>query len=268
MAINIHPSAHVDPKAQLGDGVEIGPMCVVGSDVKLHKNVKLISQVNLVGHTTIGADCQLYPFVSMGHPPQDFKHKGDPVRIIIGERNVFREHVTIHPGTDAGKPDTIIGNDGYFMVGCHIGHECTVGDNVVISNKVQIGGCSTIGNYVILGGLTGVHQFSRIGDHAFVGGVAFVTTDVIPYAIAIGNAAHLAGLNVIGLTRRGFDRQTIMDIRAAYHDLFTEEGTFAERLDGIAKVYAEHEHVMNIVNFIKARDKRSICMPHTGQGSL
>lgn len=265
MATNIHPSAHVDPKAELGDGVEIGPLCVVGPDVKLGKNVKLISQVNLTGDTTIGAGCQLHPFVAMGQPAQDFKHKGGPVRIVIGMRNIFREHVTVHPGTDTGKPDTVIGDDGYFMVGCHIAHECEIGDHVVISNKVQIGGCSTIGNHVILGGLTGVHQFSRIGDHAFIGGVAFVTTDVIPYGFAIGNAAHLAGLNVVGLKRRGFSKGTIHDIRRAYNELFAERGTFAERLDEVARSYTGHEHVMNIVNFVRNQNKRSICMPHTGQ---
>ena len=264
MAVTIHPSAHVDPNAELDDGVNIGPLCVVGANVKLHKNVKLISQVNLAGDTTIGADCELYPFVAIGHPPQDLKHKGGDVRVIIGERNIFRELVNVHPGTDAGKPDTIIGNDCYMMVGSHLAHEGTIGDNVIVSNGVQIGGAVTIGNHVVMGGLSAVHQHTRIGDHAFIGGMATVTTDVIPYGSVVGNMAHLAGLNVIGLKRRGFDKKDIRDLRAAYRLLFAQEGTFAERLNDTSQIYASNAAVMNIVNFIREQDKRPICMPHTG----
>lgn len=265
MSVNIHPSAHVDKKAQLDEGVEIGPLCVVGPDVKLGKNVKLVGQVNLAGDTSIGADCELYPFVAMGHPPQDFKHKGGPVSIKIGERSVFRELVNIHPGTDAGKPDTIIGNDCYFMVGTHLAHEGQVGNNVVVSNGAQIGGCVTIGDNAILGGLCAIHQFTRIGQHAFIGGMATVTTDVIPYGSVVGNAAHLAGLNVVGLKRRGFDRDTIHDLRAAYRLMFAEEGTFKERIQDAQDLYKDNSLVMDIVKFINGRDKRSICLPPSGR---
>lgn len=264
MTVTIHPSAHVDPSAQLADGVSIGPLCVVGPDVKLGKNTRLVGQVNLAGDTTIGADCELYPFVSMGHPPQDFKHRGGPVSIKIGDRNIFRELVNIHPGTDAGHADTTIGDDCYFMVGSHLAHEGKVGNKVVISNGVQIGGCVSIGDHAILGGLCAVHQFTRIGAHAFVGGMATVTTDVIPYGSVVGNTAHLAGLNIIGLKRRGFDRKAVRDLRSAYRLLFAQEGTFAERLDDTARLYKDHSLVMEIVAFIRAQDKRSICMPHTG----
>ncbi|MGJ8564081.1 MAG: acyl-ACP--UDP-N-acetylglucosamine O-acyltransferase [Alphaproteobacteria bacterium] len=264
MATQVHPTAIVDPKAELDDGVSVGPLCVVGAGVKLHKNVKLVSQVNLAGNTTIGAGCELYPFVSMGHPPQDFKHRGGDVRLIIGERCIFRELVNVHPGTDAGKRDTIIGNDCYMMVGSHLAHEGHMGNNVVISNGAQIGGCVTIGDHAILGGLCAVHQFTRIGAHAFVGGMATVTTDVIPYGSVIGNTAHLAGLNVIGLKRRGFDRKAVRDLRSAYRLLFAPEGTFAERLADAARLYKDQVLVMEIVDFIRDQQKRPICMPHTG----
>jgi len=264
MTITIHPSAHVDSKAKLAEGVEIGPLCVVGPQVKLGENVKLVSQVNIAGNTVIGKDCKLYPFVALGHPPQDLKHKGGDVRLIIGERNIFRELVNVHPGTDAGKRDTVIGNDCYFMVGSHLAHEGQMGDHVIVSNGVQIGGCVTIGDHAILGGLSAVHQFTRIGAHAFVGGMATVTTDVIPYGSVLGNLAHLAGLNVVGLKRRGFERQAIRDLRSAYRLLFAQEGTFAERLEDTARLYKDHEQVMEIVTFIRAQDKRPICMPHTG----
>ncbi len=263
MTVFIHPSSFVDPKAELAEGVHIGPLCVVGPQVKLGKNVKLVSQVSIDGHTEIGADCQLYPFVSLGHPPQDFKHKGGDVRLIIGERNVFRELVNIHPGTDAGVRDTVIGNDCYMMVGSHLAHEGQMGNNVVVSNGVQIGGSVSIGDHAILGGLSAVHQYTRIGAHAFIGGMATVTTDVIPYGSVVGNAAHLAGLNVIGLKRRGFDKKAIQELRSAYRLLFAQEGTFAERLDDTARLYSEHELVMEIVEFIRAKEKRNICMPPT-----
>jgi UDP-N-acetylglucosamine acyltransferase len=230
----------------------------------LAKNVKLIGQVNIAGDTTIGDDCTLYPFVSMGHPPQDFKHQAGAVSIKIGKGCVFRETVNIHPGSDAGRPETRIGDNCYFMVGSHLAHEGLVGNNVVISNGVQIGGAVTIGDNAILGGLSAVHQFTRIGAHAFVGGMALVTTDVIPYGSVVGHAAHLAGLNVIGLKRRGFDRRTIRDLRAAYRLLFAEEGTFKERLEDTARIYKDSEMVMQIVDFINSQDKRPICLPHTG----
>lgn len=264
MTVFVHPSSFVDPKAQLGEGTHIGPLCVIGPDVKLGKNVMLASQVNIAGNTEIGDDCKLYPFVSLGHPPQDFKHKGGDVRLIIGQRNTFRELVNVHPGSDAGRRDTLIGDDCYMMVGSHLAHEGQMGNNVVVSNGVQIGGCVTIGDHAILGGLSAIHQYTRIGAHAFIGGMATVTTDVIPYGSVIGNAAHLAGLNVIGLKRRGFDKQAVRDLRSAYRLLFAEEGTFAERLKDTARLYKDHELVMEIVAFIQAQEKRSICMPHTG----
>ena len=264
MAVTIHPSSYVDANAQLDDGVTIGPLCVVGGNVKLGKNVELVSQVNLAGHTHIGDDCQLFPFVSMGHPPQDFKHKGGHVSITIGARNVFRELVNIHPGTDAGRAETRIGDDCYFMVGSHLAHEGQVGNKVVISNGAQIGGAVTIGDHAILGGLCAVHQHTRIGAHAFVGGMATVTTDVIPYGSVVGNTAHLAGLNVIGLKRRGFDRSAVRDLRSAYRLLFAQEGTFAERLEDTAHLYKNHELVMEIVGFIRNQDKRPICLPRHG----
>lgn len=265
MSVEIHPTAIVDPKAELSDGVVVGPFCNVGPHVKIGKNTHLVSHVSLTGDTTLGKECMLYPYVAMGHPPQDFKHKGGSVRIIVGDRNIFREQVNIHPGTDAGKRDTIIGNDCYMMVGSHLAHECHMGNNVVVSNGAQIGGCVSIDDHAILGGLCAIHQFCRIGAHAFVGAMALVTTDVIPYGSAVGNTAYLAGLNVIGLKRRGFERQSIHDLRSGYKLLFSNERTFAERFEDAAKIHADHPLVMDVVAFIRANEKRPICMPHSGR---
>lgn len=264
MAISIHPTAIVDKEAQLADGVKVGPFCIIGPKVSLGKNVELVSHVTLYGDLNIGADCILYSHVSMGHPPQDFKHKGGPVGIVIGERNVFREYVTVHPGTDCGHRNTIIGNDGFFMVGCHIAHECRIGDHAIIANYVQLAGAVTIGNYCNLGGLAAIHQFTRIGNYAFIAGMATVIYDVIPYGYVKQNPAHLAGLNIVGLKRRGFDKKTVRDLRAAYRLLFAAEGTFVERQEDTARLYKGSPEVMEIVDFIKAQDKRPIALPSSG----
>jgi len=262
---NIHPTAIIADGAELGEDVCVGPYCVIGAQVRLGDGVKLISHVHLNGDTHIGENSTLYPHVSMGFPPQDFKHKGGPVGIRIGSHCTFRENATVHPGTDVGNPMTVIGDHCYFMVGAHIAHEVQVGNHVTLSNYVQVGGNVKISDHVILGGVSAIHQNTRIGPHAFVAGLAFVTQDVIPYGFVMGNAAHLAGLNVIGLKRRGFSRETIHDLRSAYRLLFAQEGTFKERLEDAAKLYAEHELVMDIVGFIRDQDIRAICMPTNGR---
>jgi len=261
MAVFIHETSIVDPKIELGEDVHIGPFCVVKGDVKIGARSRLESHISLVGNIEMGEDNLLSPFVAMGHPPQDFKHKGGPVGIRIGHRNKFREQANIHPGSDAGRPLTIIGDDCYMMVGTHLAHEGIMGNNVVVSNGAQIGGAVTIGDHAILGGLSAIHQFTRIGAHSFVGGMATVTRDVIPYGFVVGNSAHLVGLNIIGLKRRGFSRGKVKNLRSAYRLLFAPEGTFAERLEDVKKLFGDNEQAMDIVDFISAQEKRNICLP-------
>lgn len=261
----IHSTALIADGAKLGARVIIGPYCVVGKNVELGDDVELVGHVSLNGHTKIGAGSKLYPFVSMGYPPQVFKHNGGLVSIEIGQRCTFRENVNIHPGTDCGTPVTRIGDDCYFMVGTHLAHEGNMGNHVVISNGAQIGGNVTIGDHAVLGGLCAIHQHTRIGHHAFIGGMATVTTDVIPYGFVLGNPARLAGLNVVGLKRRDFSRQTIHNMRAAYRLLFAQEGTFSERLIDTQERYSGNKFVGEIVDFIKSQENRSICMPHNGR---
>lgn len=261
MRTNIHPSAFVDRKAEIDVGVEIGPLCVIGPNVKIAKGTKLHSQVNIDGHTEIGPDCKLFPFVSLGHPPQDFKHKGGPVSLKIGARTVLRESVNIHPGSDAGRRETIIGDDCYFMYGTHVAHEGLVGNNVILSNGTQVGGCVTIGDNVIIGGMCAVHQFTRIGNNAFIGGMTTVVKDVIPFGISVGNKQYLNGLNVVGLKRSGFSKAEIHDLRAAYQIIFADEGNFKDRLTEVEAKYADHTQIMKIVEFIKTAEKRPVCLP-------
>jgi UDP-N-acetylglucosamine acyltransferase len=259
---NIHPSALIDPAAKIGADVEIGPFSIIGPNVVLGDRVRLISHVTINGYTQIGEDCVLYPSVHLGHPPQDFKYQGEKTTLTLGKRNILRENVTMHPGTAFDKRATIVGDDGYFMVGAHVAHDCVVGDRVVMANGALIAGSCTIGDHVILSGSTGVVQKSRIGRHAFIGAKAKVSGDVIPYGSVVGHPGHLVGLNVIGLKRRGIPRETIQDLRSAYRLLFAEEGTFQERLDDVGRLFNTNEPVMEIVGFIREASTRSLCMPH------
>lgn len=258
---SIHPTALVDPAAQLGEGVEIGPYCIVGPDVALGDRVRLLAQVNVGGATTIGADCVLHPFVALGGPPQHTGHKGEKTRLVVGERNTIREHSTMHCGTAMGRGVTTVGSDGLFMANTHVAHDCLVGDRVVLAQGAIIGGHVTVEDFVFIGGLAAAHQFSRIGRYAFIGGLAAVTKDVIPYGSVWGNHAHLEGLNLIGLKRRGFSREQINTLRSAYRLMFADEGTFQERLDDAAEQYGDNAEVMEIIAFIRADANRPLCLP-------
>jgi UDP-N-acetylglucosamine acyltransferase len=261
MSARVHAAAFVDAKAELGEDVEIGPGCFVGPHVTIGARTKLVAHVFIDGHTSIGPDCEIYPFAALGAPPQDLSYKGEPTRLEIGARNVIREHVTMHRGTVRGRSVTKVGDQGLFMGNSHIAHDCIVGDHVIMAQTATIGGHVRIGDWAFLGGLCGVHQYCRIGRHAFVGASALMTTDLIPYGSAIGNHAHLGGLNVVGLKRRGFSREQIHDLRAAYRLLFAEEGTFQERLEDATQDYAGNAEVMEILDFIRAESSRPLCMP-------
>ncbi len=259
---DIHPTAIVDPKAELGEGVKIGPYSVIGAGVRLGDGVQLMSHVVVEGQTTIGADTRIFPFSSIGHQPQDLKFKGEVSTLDIGARNVIREHVTMNPGTEGGGLLTRVGNDCLFMVGAHVAHDCLLGNNVILVNGATLGGHVSIEDWAIIGGLSAVHQFVRIGKHAMIGGKTGVEHDVIPYGVVTGNRARLEGLNIVGLKRRGFSRDMIHEIRKAYRMIFAEEGTMAERLQDVIEDFKSNEPVMDIVNFINSDSSRRICQPH------
>ncbi len=262
MTTKIHPTAIVDSRAQLGQGVEIGPFSMVGPDVTLGDNVRLLSHAIVEGVTEVGEGCVLHPFACLGGAPQHSGHKGEPTRVVVGARNVFREHVTVHAGTAVGRGVTTIGDDGLFMVSVHIGHDCIIGDKVIAAPSVAVGGHVTVNDFVFLGGLAAIHQFTRIGRYAFIGGGGIVTKDVIPYGSVWGNHAHLEGLNLIGLKRRGFTREQIATLRSAYRLLFADEGTFQERLDDVAESYAHVPEILEVIEFIRVDATRPLCLPH------
>ncbi len=259
---NIHPSAVVDPKAKLAEGVSIGPFCVVGPDVELGRGVELIAHVVVGGRTKIGAETRIFPFASIGLQPQDLKYKGEPSELIIGERNQIREHVTMNPGTEGGGMITRVGDECLFMMSAHVAHDCIVGNNVILANNATLAGHVQVGDNAVLGGLCAVHQFVRIGRHTMIGGMSGVENDVIPYGAVMGNRAYLSGLNLVGLKRRGFARDDIHALRNAYRVLFSQEGTMAERLDDVANLFKDVGCVMEIVDFVRADSSRAICRPN------
>jgi UDP-N-acetylglucosamine acyltransferase len=261
MSAKVHPTAVIDKSAELAADVEVGPGCVIGPHVKLGQGTRLIAHVFIESHTELGKNNTVFPFAALGGPPQDLSYKNEPTKLVIGDNNVIREHATLHRGTVRGRSVTKIGNDCLIMGNCHVAHDCIVGNNVIMAQTATIGGHVQVGDFAFLGGLAGVHQHGRVGRHAFVGASALMTTDLIPFGSAIGNHAHLAGLNVVGLKRRNFTRDQIHDLRAAYRLLFAEEGTFQERLDDCAQTYAGNADVMEIVDFIRVDAARSLCMP-------
>ena len=260
-APRVHPTALIEDGAELGQGGVIGPYCIVGPEVRLGSGVVLESQLVVTGRTEIGLGSRIFPFASIGHPPQDLKYHGEASKLVIGSNTVIREHVTMNPGTEGGGMVTRVGDDCLFMVGAHVAHDCQVGNGVILANNATLAGHVQVGDFAILGGLSAVHQFARIGRHAMVGGMSGVESDVIPYGSVMGNRAHLSGLNVVGLKRRGFSRDVIHDLRKAYRLLFAEEGTMAERLSDVAEEFDGNEPIMDIVNFIRSDSSRSICQP-------
>jgi UDP-N-acetylglucosamine acyltransferase len=258
----IHPSAVIERGAKVHDSVEVGPFCVVGANVELQEGVKLVNHVCVDGHTTIGKGTMVYPFASLGQPPQSLAYKGEDTKLIIGANNIIREHVTMNPGTAKGGAMTKVGDNCMFMADSHVAHDCIVGSNCVFANNAMVGGHVVVEDFVWLGGGAAVHQFSRIGKHAFVGGMAGLEGDLIPYGSVMGNRAYLAGLNLVGLKRRGFTREQIHELRNAYRLMFAQEGTFQERLADVAELFANNGEVMDIVNFVRSGGSRPLCMPN------
>lgn len=261
MTNTIHETAVVSPKAQLGADVKIGAFCVVGDNVTLADRVELKSHVVVEGHTSVGEDTTIFPFASIGHAPQDLKYKGEKSELIIGKRNKIREHVTMNPGTADDAMKTIVGDDCLFMMGSHVAHDCVVGNQVILANNATLAGHVHVDDNVILGGLSAVHQFVRIGKHAFIGGMSAVEHDVIPYGLVKGDRAYLAGLNYVGLERRGFDKEQVQNLLKVFRELFKGKGTLADRITAVAQDNANDDCVMTMVDFITSRENRALCLP-------
>jgi UDP-N-acetylglucosamine acyltransferase len=259
--IAIDPTARIADGAAIGPQVTIGPYCVIGPNVTIGEDCTLIAHVHVTGHTTVGPRTKVYPFASLGTPPQSVKYRGGPTRLEIGADCDIREHVTMNLGTEDGGGITRVGDRGFFMVGSHVGHDCDVGDDVILANNAVLGGHVTLGNRVVLGGGAAVHQFVRIGESAMVSGVCGVAADLIPFGFAIGQRAVLDGLNVVGMRRRGFSRADIHRLRSAYDVLFLGPGIFRDRLKRIEREFAGDELIGSVLAFIRAGDARPLMHP-------
>ncbi len=261
MSTQIHPSAIIDPKARLGANVKIGPFSVVGANVQLHDNVELKSHVVVEGNTTVGEGTIIYPFASIGHAPQDLKFHGEASELIIGKNNKIREHATMNPGTEAGAMKTIVGDNCLFMMSTHVAHDCILGNNVIMANNATLGGHVVVGDHVLLGGLSAVHQFVRIGSYAVIGGMSGVESDVIPYGRVKGERAFLAGLNLIGLERNGFNKDQIRNLQRAFNQLFGDEGTMDQRIEMVSSDFNSDQAVKEIIEFARGKTKFPLCTP-------
>lgn len=254
----IHPSAIIEPGAEIGPGVSIGPFCVIGSQVRLAAGVELKSHVVIAGDTSVGEGTVIFPFASIGQDPQDLKFKGEHTRLEIGARNRIREYVTMNPGTEGGGGVTRIGDDGLFMANCHVAHDCQIGNRVVLVNSVAVAGHCVLGDDVIVGGLSGIHQFVRIGRGAMIGALSMVTADVIPYGLVQGPRAHLDGLNLVGLKRRGANRAEIAELREVLARL--HDGSFRDTARELASM-DRGAMVGEVLDFILGPSERSFLKP-------
>ncbi len=261
---HIHPTAIIANGAQIAPTAVIGAYCVLGEHVVIADDVELKAHVVVDGRTSIGKGTVVYSFASLGSRPQDLKYKGEPSTLEIGEYNQIREYVTMNPGTEGGGMKTTVGNNGLFMMGVHVGHDAHVGNHVIMANQATLAGHVHVGDYALLGGLSAVHQFVRIGHHAVVGGMTGVEHDVIPYGSVMGERGALAGLNLVGLKRRGFSREAIHGLRHAYKVIFETTDTTEVLAERVARAQAELKdvpEVSEIFDFITAAGSRQLCVP-------
>ena len=259
--MTIDPTARVADGARIAASVEIGPYCLIGAQVELKDGVRLIAHVNVTGATTIGEQTVVYPFSSLGTPPQSVHYRGGATKLVIGAACELREGVTMNTGTEAGGGITRVGDRCSLMVGSHIGHDCSVGDDVTFANNVVLGGHVSVGDYTFLGGHVAIHQFVRIGEGVMMAGMSAARDDIIPFGFALGQTGALVGLNVVGLRRRGATRADMHRLRRAYRELFFTEGRLAERIDVLAREFADDPLIGKIVAFVRAGGKRPLMRP-------
>ena len=257
----IHPTAIIDPAADIDSSVAIGPYSVIGPHVRIAANVTIKSHVVIEGHTQIGEGCEIYPFAVLGQPPQHLRYEGEASELIIGKNNIIREHVTMHPGTAVDKMKTVIGNNGMFMVASHVAHDCVIGDNLILAQNAALGGHVIVEDNVYFGAYSAAHPFVRIGYNAVIGGVSAVVADVIPFGAVYGERGMLNGVNIVGMKRRGLDKQTMRAVKKAYDDIFLGDGVMK---DNLAKLKDEQGHIKeiaDIIDFIEKDSGRPLCLP-------
>lgn len=253
----IHPSAIVDPKSSIAPNVEIGPGAVIGANVEIDEGTWIGPYAVIQGPTQIGKDNKIFQFTSIGESPQDKRYKGEDTKLVIGDRNIFRECATVHRGTTSGKGITQIGSDNFFMAYTHVAHDCVIGNHVIFSNNASIAGHVSVGDYACLGGMVGVHQFCAIGAYSFIGGGSIIYKDVLPFVMVSGFPAEPYGLNTVGLERQGFQPAIISALKAAYKIIFRQSLTLKEALIELQKMGQDVPEIILLTNFIN-ESKRGI----------
>ncbi len=250
-----HPTAIIDPKAEVDDSVEIGPYAIVGPHVSIGAGTKIGPHAVIEPHVAIGPDCTIFQFAAIGAIPQSLKFKGEETVVRIGKNTIIREFVTIHRGTEFGGGITEVGDNCLLMNYTHIAHDCRVGKQVVFANNATLAGHITIGDYATVGGLTAIHQFVHVGDYAFIGGKAAVVKDIPPYVISSGDRAKLHGLNAVGLKRHGFSPATLSQLKKAYRIIFRIGLTMHEAVERVKAEVEQSPEVVNFVNFIQSSER-------------
>ncbi len=258
MAKEIHSTAIINAHAEIEDEVIIGPFCIVNEGAYIKKGTKLISNVVIEGNVEIGEKCIIYPFTSIGLPPQDLKYKGEKTAVKIGNNNTIREYITIHRASVSGDGVTTIGDNNFLMAYVHIAHDCKIGNNIIMANVATLGGHVQVEDYAVIGGLVAIHQFTRIGAYAMVGGFSGINQDIPPYTIASGARVRLYGLNTIGLKRHGFSEQTISELKKAYKIIFREKHTLKEAIKKVQEELPYTDEIKHLIEFIQ-KNKRGIC---------
>ena len=257
---SIHPTAVVTPGAELDSGVQVGPYAVIGPHVRLGRDTRVGPHSVVESRTTVGRDNRIFQFASVGAAPQDMKYRGEDSALTIGDRNTIREFATLNIGTRGGGMETRIGNDNLFMVYSHVGHDCRIGNHVILANCATLAGHVTLEDYVGVGGLAAIHQFTRIGESAYLGGGAMVVNDVPPYCLAQGDRARLFGLNRVGLERRGFGEAQKRALKQAYRTFFFEGLSLKDAVERIRRDQADCPEAVHLADFIAA-SQRGICRP-------
>src|SRR5438874_2686969 len=256
-ASDIDPTAVVEPGAQIGQGTVVGPHAVIGPNVRIGRNCRIGASSVIEGWTEIGDDCEVYPFASIGQIPQDLKFRGEETRLTIGQRNIFREFVTIHRGTQGGGGVTTIGDRNVFMAYVHVAHDCHVGHNTIFGNMATLGGHVTVEDHVNISAGSGVHQFCRVGRHAFVGGYSVVTKDALPFARTVGSRpARIYGANTIGLVRRGFTPDVVAKVRRSFRYLLQSKLNTTRALQRIQQDQSlACDEVQYLIDFIRTSQR-------------
>lgn len=256
--MEIHPTAVVSPGAQLAEDVKVEAFSIIGPRVTIGAGSVVGPHAVVDGRTTIGERNQIFPFATIGYPPQDLSYRGEETQLVIGDDNIFRESVTVNRGTQRGGGVTRIGSRNLLMAYAHVAHDCIIGNNVILANATTLGGHVRIDDFAILGGIVAIHQFIRIGTYAFIGGKSGLRMDMPPYMLAFGAPGKLYGPNLVGLRRHGFPRNTIQALKSSYRIMFRSGLTLTEAIDRIREEVEATPEVDNLIQFMQDRSKRGV----------